>query len=196
MSTATFEKVLEGCNSMKAIRSAAENHCGFQEEFKDSLQPATVLLSALFQRLKLKNKSFHIFPSSTSLEIDEFLSVLKQIQRTKASSLTRLTQLKNFMDHCCHIRHYIFSIKKCGATHCTICKPPRLPKEIFDTLHHLPDPVRDGDVYKKFSDVYETNTTEKDRPSLQSSVDKCDSFQSFWPVCSKCCKSATLYRVR
>ena len=212
MSTATFEKVLEGCNSMKAIRSAAESHRGFQEEFKDSLQPATVLLSALFQRLKLKNKSFHIFPSSTSLEIDEFLSVLKQIQPdivptncTKASSLTRLTQLKNFMDHCCHIRHYIFSIKKCGATHCTICKPPRLPKEIFNTLYHLPDPVRDGDVYKKFSDVYETNTTEKDRPSLQSSADKCDSGIPFNPSgqfaqnvarvlhCTECDKPRVLY---
>ena len=85
------------------------------------------------------------------------------------------------MDHCCHIRHYIFSIKKCGTTHCTICKPPRLPKEIFDTLHHLPDPVRDGDVYKKISHVYETNTTEKDRPSLQSSADKCDSGIPFNP---------------
>ena len=49
MSSATLEKILEGCNSMKAIRSAAESHHGLQEEFKDSLQPAKVLLSALFQ---------------------------------------------------------------------------------------------------------------------------------------------------
>ena len=38
--TAALEKVLVGCNSMKDIRSAAENHHGLQEEFKDSLQPA------------------------------------------------------------------------------------------------------------------------------------------------------------
>ena len=49
----------------------------------------------------------------------------------------------------------MFSIKKCGATDCTICKPP--PKEIFDTIHHLSDPVRNGDVYKKNSDVYGTS---------------------------------------
>ena len=66
----------------------------------------------------------------------------------------------------------MFSIKKCGAIDCTICKPPHLPKEIFDTIYHLPDPVRDGDVYKKFSDVYGTSTSEKDRPTLQSSAEK------------------------
>ena len=71
MSTATFEKVLKGCNSMKAIRSAAKSHCGLQEEFKDSLQPAKALLSALFQRLKLKDKPFNVFS-----EIDKFLSIL------------------------------------------------------------------------------------------------------------------------
>ena len=37
MSSATLEKILEGCNSMKAICSAAESHHGLQEEFKDSL---------------------------------------------------------------------------------------------------------------------------------------------------------------
>ena len=127
MSSATLEKILEGCNSIKAIRSAAESHHGLQEEFKDSLQPAKVLLSALFQRLKLKDKPFNVFSPATSSEIDEFLSILKQIQPdivptncTKAVSLTSLTRLKNFMDHCCHIRHYMFSIKKCGATDCTI----------------------------------------------------------------------------
>jgi len=65
--------------------------------------------------------------------------------------------------------------RKCRATHCTICNPPRLPKELFDTIHHLPDPDRDEDVYKTFSDVYGTNTTEKDRPSLQSTAEKCES---------------------
>ena len=46
--TAAHEKVLVSCNSMKDICSAAKSHHGLQEEFKDSLQPAKVLLSALF----------------------------------------------------------------------------------------------------------------------------------------------------
>jgi len=175
-----LKKILQGCNSIKAICSAAESHHGLQEEFNNSLQPAKVMLSTLFQRLKLKDKPFNVFLSSTNSDINEFLSILKQIQPdiiptdcTKASSLALagLTQLKIFMDHCCHIRHYIFSIKRCGATHCTICKSPHLPKKIFETIHHLPDPVRDGNVYKTFSDVYGTSTTEKDRPSLQSTAE-------------------------
>ena len=98
MLSATLEKILDGCNSMKAIHSAAESHHGLQEEFKDSLQPAKVLLSALFQRLKLKDKPLNVFSPATSSEIDEFLSILKQIQPdivptncTKATSLTSLT---------------------------------------------------------------------------------------------------------
>ena len=59
--TAALEKVLMGCNSMKDIRSMAETHHGLQEEFKDSLQPAKVLLPALFKRLKLKDQPFHVF---------------------------------------------------------------------------------------------------------------------------------------
>jgi len=65
--------------------------------------------------------------------------------------------------------------KKCGAADCTICKLPCLSRELFDTIAHLPDPVKDGEVYKSFSDVLGTITTEKDRPSLQSSAEKNDS---------------------
>jgi len=56
----------------------------------------------------------------------------------------------------------MFSVKKCSAADCSICKKPRLPKEVFDTIYHLPDPVKNGDVYKSFSDVYGTVTTEGD----------------------------------
>ena len=49
--------------------------------------------------------------------------------------------LKKFLDHCCRFRHYQFSIKKCGAEDCDICRPPRLSQEIFETVNVLPDPV-------------------------------------------------------
>ena len=98
--------------------------------------------------------------------------------------------------------------RKCLSNSLIVLFVNRLPKEIFDTLHHLPDPVRDGDVYKKISDVYETNTTEKDRPSLQSSADKCDSGIPFNPSgqfarnvarvlhCTECDKPRVLYSSR
>ena len=121
---------------------------------------------------------------------------------TKAASLTSLIQLKNFIDHCYHIRHYMLSIKKCGALDCTICKPPRLPKEIFDTINHLPDPVRDGNVYKKFCEIYGTSTS---GPSLKSSAEKTYSGIPFNPSgqfarnvarvlhCTECDKQRVLY---
>ena len=102
----------------------------------------------------------------------------------------------------------MFSIKKCGATDGIICKPPRLPKEIFDTVHHLPDPVRDGDIYKAFSDVYGTSISEKDSPTLQSSAEKSDSGIPFSPSgqfaqnvarvlhCTECDKPRVLYSSR
>ena len=169
--TATLEKVLESCNSMKDICTA--------DEFRDCVQPPMILLSSLFQRLKLKDEPFTLFQSSESSEIELFLGVLKQIDPnfqfincTKAARLQHFPKLKGFLDHCCNTRQYMFSIKKCGAAGYTICKPPRFPRDIFDTICHLPDPVKD-DVYKPFSDLYGITTTEKDRPSsLQSSAKK------------------------
>ena len=76
------------------------------------------------------------------------------------------------MDHCCHNRKYVFSVKKCGKTECTICFSPRLPPEIFKQLSYLPDPVADGDHYRSFNEVYGTLTIEKDRPSLKSDTDQ------------------------
>ena len=39
-------------------------------------------------------------------------------------------------------------------------------KKIFDTLHHLPDLVpQDSNTYKKFTEIYGTETSEEFRPS-------------------------------
>lgn len=94
-----------------------------------------------------------MFSSPATLsEIDEFLRILQQIQPdivptncTKAVSLISLTQLKNFMDY---IRHYMFSIKKCGATDCIICKPPRLPRRYL-TLFIIYQILSETEMYTK-----------------------------------------------
>ena len=104
--TAVLEKVSEGCKSMKDICTAAKNHPALQGEFRDSVQPYIILLLSLFQRLKLKDEPFTLFQSSTSSEIELFLSVLKQtepnlefINCTKASQLANFPKLKGFLDH-------------------------------------------------------------------------------------------------
>ena len=76
--------------------------------------------------------------------------------------------MKKFLDHCCQERLYSFSIKNCCSTACSICAPPQLPTEVFETLHHIPDPIPDvtGEHYQKFETLYWTCTTEKYCPSL------------------------------
>lgn len=47
----------------------------------------------------------------------------------------------NFISHCCQQRHYSFTVKKCFVETCSICSPSRLPPEVYQSLHYLPDPV-------------------------------------------------------
>ena len=70
------------------------------------------------------------------------------------------------MQHCCRKRHYSFEVRKCGSLESTICKPPRLPKEIFMQIKSLPDPTPGDGHYLKFSQVFGQNTSEEHRPSL------------------------------
>ena len=173
-----LEKSMENCNSLKAIREAASLNPQLKDALNDSLEPVIILLSSLFQRLKLKDEPFTVFTSATPDDLEELQAVLIQLQpdidlaKVSKKNLPSLPHLQSFITHCCKCTHYSFSILKCGSTDCSICRPPRLPKEIFDTLHHIPNPIREGDVYKPFSEVYGTETTEKDRPSLQSSAEK------------------------
>ena len=76
--------------------------------------------------------------------------------------------LKRFFDHCCSVSYYAFGVKKCGQASCNICKPVRLPSDIFKTLHFLPQPQAKGEHYASFDELYGVPTTEKDRPSLKN----------------------------
>ncbi|UZO09453.1 uncharacterized protein OCT59_029676 [Rhizophagus irregularis] len=83
--------------------------------------------------------------------------------------IKRRPHLQEFLDHYCTMRHYFFSIKKCGEPNCTICRPPRCPPEDFVQLHCLPDPVPGEDLhYKSFEELYGKQTTENYRPSLKN----------------------------
>ena len=66
----------------------------------------------------------------------------------------------------------MFSVKKCGLSECLVCDVPRLPPDVFAKLSHLPDPIPDGDHYKKFDDIYGTLTSEVHMPSLKEKIAK------------------------
>ncbi|UZO01232.1 uncharacterized protein OCT59_012336 [Rhizophagus irregularis] len=68
--------------------------------------------------------------------------------------IKRRPHLQEFLDHCCTMHHYFFSIKKCGEPNCTICHPPRCPPEDFVQLHCLPDPVPGEDLHYTVTPLY------------------------------------------
>lgn len=117
-----------------------------------------------------------MFPAATDQEIEAFWEIVRTVDDTVTRDdcakkvLTNRPALKQFFEHCCLVRHYQFAIKKCGDSSCDICKPPRLPQPVFQSLHHIPDPFPDSDGlhYKPFDILYGRSTTEQHRPSLQA----------------------------
>ena len=64
--------------------------------------------------------------------------------------------------------HYTFDILKCGQETCEIYKPVILPRNIFNTIKHLPFPMPGSDGhYLSFSDVLSKETSEEHRPSFK-----------------------------
>ncbi len=80
-------------------------------------------------------------------------------------------KIYEFIQHCCYSSHYTFDIRKCCEDACTLCKPVRLPREVFTTIKHLPlpKPGQDGH-YLPLCDVLGTTITEEHRPSLQKKL--------------------------
>lgn len=209
------EKRLATCNSMKEIRDLADQH--LQEALHDSLESVKLLMSSTFQRLSLKGKPFHIFEAASEHQMDGLWNVVGDLDpnlepKMKAKKdISKCQALKAFMDHCCRIRHYSFSIKKCGKHDCAICLPPVLSPDVFSTLAFLPDPVPDPDNdqhYKKFDDLYGTFTNESHRPSLKDDGGKKPHEIPFSPsgqtaanvgeviFCSECFRPRVMYSQR
>ena len=170
-----FEAEVAKCKSLVALHDAAERVPNFRSSALDSIAHVKSLLTMLLKRLELKNKKFSSFASCTESEIEsmwnELLAVDSTLRKDKSVSKKSIASkpgLPAFLQHCCICRHYSFQIKKCGSETCDICKPVRLPKEVFDSLQVLPDPVPGEDGhYKTLDDILGTETDESHRPSLQ-----------------------------
>ena len=87
----------------------------------------------------LINTFLAVFPAATDQEIEAFWEIIHSVDDAVTRDdhakrvLTNRPALKQFIEHCCHVRHYQFPIKKCGDLSCNICKPPRLPQPIFQS---------------------------------------------------------------
>lgn len=168
-----YEACIKNLKSLSQVRSMAEKKSFVRDETVDSVQSAKVLLSEVFQRLQLKEKNFEVFTPASLSDIGSFSETIKLLDSTASlditkASMTEYQGIKRFYDHCCQVRHYSFCIKKCGQDSCSLCKPVRMPRDMFDQISFLPDPVPQSDGhYKEFKEVFGTETTESHRPSLQ-----------------------------
>lgn len=117
-------------------------------------------------------KQFISFHAASDEEIHALWVEIKKVddsvtqKDTNAKSLLPKEKLQNFFQTHCTRRRYMFSVKKCATSSCTLCKPPRLPPDVFQSLHQIPDPVPQGDRYQDFATLYGTNTSKQHRPSL------------------------------
>ena len=169
-----LEVELAKYNTLSDIRNHFE---GREAVLHDSLSPVKVLLCKIFSRLKLHNETFSIFSSATTEELSEFWSVILCIDESlkengvyRQDTIANHRKIMDFMAHCCQSSHYSFDILKCGESNCTICKPVRLPSNIFNKLHHIPHPVPGEDGhYLSFTRVFGSATTEEYRPSFKPS---------------------------
>ena len=131
----------------------------------------------LLDCLELIGKKFCMFLTRRGDNLNLMWSEVQKVDSTlvKDECLTKKSSLPSqsdlFFEHCCVCHHYCFQIKKCGSVECTMCKPPKLPRDIFDTIHFLPDPIQGDDGhYMTFEQLVGSNTDESHQPSLQKSA--------------------------
>ncbi len=175
-----FEREVSKCNSLSELRKIATKNDDFVTAVQDSLSPVKVLLSSIFCRLKLHDEYIRMFASATFTEISDFWTTLLVIDsslregvRYTKKNITEYTNAVQFLCHCCRSSHYSFDILKCGIATCTICKPVRLPEQVFKKLNHLPHPTPGEDEhYAPFIDVFGKITSEEHRPSFKQQKKK------------------------
>ena len=106
-------------------------------------------------------------------------------------------KIYSFIQHCCQSSHYTFDILKCGDNNCALCKPVRLPKEVFDKIKHisLPKPGADGH-YFPFPDLLGQPITEEYRPPLQQKAkEETPVFLCKCAACEECTTNGAVRRV-
>ena len=170
-----YEREAAKCNNMSQLRKIAEKKPSFIQAVSDSISPVKSLLTSVFTRLYLKEKQVNCNAAATPEELSDFWTVIIALDTTLEengkygkANIQNHQRINNFIQHCCQSSHYTFDILKCGNSACALCKPVRLPKEVFDKIKHipLPKPGEDGH-YLPFSDVFGQPITEQYRPSLQ-----------------------------
>ena len=214
-----LERAVKKCNSVAELRAAMDSNEALKEELLDAIQPNLVLLTDALKSQKLKENSFQIYTPAADEEVSAALDCLKERepsigQYDKVAQLKDRPWLKQFLEHCCKCRTYVFCIKKCGKEECQTCKVPRLPRDVFDDIDFLPDPKPNerGDHYLPFRDLYGSDVgndeSEKHLPSKALTKAVGHGIEGFQPTiqtaksvsrtlkCAECAKPRMMYAAR
>ena len=169
-----FEMEVEKSKTLSDLRNNLNSK---KDLVKKSLSPVKDTLNSIFTRFKLQDKNFEVYNSATEDEISTFWSSIIALDETleeggvyRKKNIADHVNISAFIQHCCRASHYNFSVLKCGVSQCSICKPPRLPLTVFNTLKHIPFPTpMDDGHYMPFSEALKINTTEEHYPSFRAS---------------------------
>ena len=133
-----------------------------EDAFTDSFQSIMCLLTEVVTLLILKDVPVQAQTPCSKAKIEGLWKSIHEIDPavqmtdTRKEHLKSRKQLQRFMMHCFVQHHYFFCIKKCGIEGCNICKPPRLPRDVFEKLGFFPDPLKKpaSDSYQGFLEVW------------------------------------------
>ena len=205
-----MEKHIAKCNGMQSLREAAECSEPLRSEWVSAVNSLQTLVAGRFQRLALKEERILTMEPMTTdsiRELQECLTTLFpgiNLEKLTKKGLKKLTVYRDWVEKHCRERTYTFQIKKCHDSSC--CSPFTLSA---DECVWLPDPElsmasgSDTPHYKKITESYGTETTEKDKPSwkplqkVKSKVQREIKVIDLDPVlCAAPSKDASVYTVQ
>lgn len=184
----------------------------FKKLAKLGTKDARSLLNHRFGSLNYKGETFETYESATEEEIESMKDTIREmwpefdLSSIKKENAMKNDDFKRFFDEHIRLTNYCLTIKKCKDLSCRYHEWPRLDDSIFNTLHFMPSPTpsTNGESYKKYSETYGDEPTDKYCPSLNNR-DRTDSsipkppFQlvktnaRFIKVCSSCSFPRILY---
>ena len=172
-----FERLLRNKNTLAEVREVVARHPGFSEALLDSLQQVLCTLSQRFSSMEVKGEPVKVTQACTGVDMKQFWEQIFEIQPSlsyekinkKVLSEPVNEHIRQFMAAHCSTTKYLFQLKKCLNPDCLYCTnhPVRLPMQHFKLLSFVPLPLRSGEKYARFADMYGKAVDESDCPSTK-----------------------------
>lgn len=162
------EKALKKCNGMDDMRSSVLLQPSIRTGWTTSVEGVQNVIRSRFERLALKDKGILTREPVDDEAIVELKKNLLQLfpsidlNKLVKSSLVKNAAYQAWLQKHCKQSLYAFQVRKCDDENCCVRKIELCP--------WLPDPMLSADLehFQPFDEVYGTDTSERDRPTLKS----------------------------